>query len=85
MRFEEITVDQFHHGCDVALGEDVGANLADEKIVALPRRWVVERTLERLGRCRRLSKGYEALLEFSEAWAVAMIHRPVGCLFRGVL
>ena len=65
MRFEEITFDQFHHGFDVALGEDVGANLADEKIEALPRRWVVERTLERLRCYRRLSKIYEALLKSS--------------------
>ena len=41
----------------------------------LPRRWVVERTLAWLGRCRRLSKDYEALPETSEAWVyVAMIH-----------
>ena len=41
----------------------------------LPRRWVVERTLAWLGRCRRLSKDYEELPETSEAWVdVAMIH-----------
>ena len=41
----------------------------------LPRRWVVERTLAWLGRCRRLSKDYEALTETSETWVhVAMIH-----------
>ena len=41
----------------------------------LPRRWVVERTFAWLGRCRRLSKDYEALPETSEAWLqVAMIH-----------
>ena len=41
----------------------------------LPRRWVVGRTLAWLGRCRRLSKDYEALPETSETWVqIAMIH-----------
>ncbi len=40
----------------------------------LPRRWVVERTFAWLGRCRRLSKDYEALCETTEAWVnIAMI------------
>ena len=43
--------------------------------VVLPKRWVVERTLAWLGRCRRLSKDYEALPETSAAGIhVAMIH-----------
>jgi len=36
--------------------------------VLLPRRWVVERTLEWLGRCRRLAKDWESSLESSTAW-----------------
>lgn len=41
----------------------------------LPRRWVVERTLAWLSRCRRLSKDYEALPDTTEAWVyIAMIH-----------
>ncbi len=37
----------------------------------LPRRWVVERSFAWMGRYRRLSKEYEALIETSEAmiWA----------------
>jgi putative transposase len=41
----------------------------------LPKRWIVERTFAWLGRCRRLSKDYEALPATGEAWIqVAMIH-----------
>ena len=41
----------------------------------LPRRWVVEGTLEWLCGCRRLSKDYEALPDTTEAWVrIAMIH-----------
>ena len=34
----------------------------------LPRRWVVERTLGWLGRCRRLAKDFEASIESAVAW-----------------
>ena len=40
----------------------------------LPRRGVVERTFAWLGRCRQLSKDYEALYATTEAWInIAMI------------
>ncbi|WP_267383533.1 transposase, partial [Sphingomonas sp. GC_Shp_2] len=38
--------------------------------VILPRRWVVERTLAWLNRCRRLAKDWEASIASSEAWMV---------------
>ena len=41
----------------------------------LPRRGGVERTFAWVGRCRRLSKDYEALPATHEAWVyLAMIH-----------
>jgi putative transposase len=44
--------------------------------VALPKRWVVERTFAWLGRYRRLSKDYEANPRSSETWIyIAMTHR----------
>lgn len=43
--------------------------------VVVPRRWVVERTFGWLGRCRALSKDYEATPDSSEAWIyLAMTH-----------
>ena len=48
---------------------------ASHQFEVLPRRWVVERTLAWLGRCRRLSKDYEALTGTTEAWLpIAAIH-----------
>ena len=52
---------------------------ASHQFEVLPRRWVVERTLAWLGRCRRLSKDYEALTDTTEAWlhiAAISSHAP---------
>lgn len=55
--------------------EIVKRPLDSHQFQVLPRRWVVERTLAWLGRCRRLSKDYEELPQTSEAWVhIAMIH-----------
>ena len=48
---------------------------ASHQFEVLPRRWVVERTLAWLGRCRRLSKDYEALTGTTEAW----LHIGIRC------
>jgi putative transposase len=55
---------------------EIVARPKDQKgFAVLPRRWVVERTFAWLGRCRRLSKDYEALPETHEAWVhLGMIH-----------
>lgn len=54
-----------------------------EGFEVLPRRWVVERTLAWLGRCRRLSKDWEKSIASAEAWVlVAHIRRVTRHLAR---
>ena len=49
----------------------------------LPRRWVVERTLAWLNRCRRLAKDFEATIESATAWTlVAHVRRLTRSLAR---
>ncbi|WP_343525996.1 IS5 family transposase, partial [Sphingomonas sp.] len=46
------------------------------RFVILPRRWVVERTIAWLNRCRRLAKDWEASIASAEAWLlIASIRR----------
>ncbi len=54
--------------------EIVGKAPGQRGFVVLPKRWIVERTLAWLGRCRRLSKDYEGTTASSRAFVqVAMI------------
>ena len=54
-----------------------------EGFEVLPRRWVVERTLAWLGRCRRLSKDWEKSIASAEAWVlIAHIRRVARHLAR---
>ncbi len=60
----------------------VGRNPGTKGCVVLPRKWVVERTFDWLGRWRHLSKDYEHLPEVSEAVVTLamirlMVHRVV--------
>jgi len=43
---------------------------AAKGFVAMPRRWVIERTFAWLGRCCRLAKDREATIASSTAWAI---------------
>jgi len=81
-RLQKIWADGGYRGALIEWAEQEGAwNLeivqkpADQKgFVALPRRWVVERTFAWIGRNRRLSKEYDLLPKTSEAWIyLAMI------------
>ncbi len=46
--------------------------------ILLPRRWVVERTLAWMGRCRRLAKDWEKTISSAETWLhIASIRRMV--------
>jgi transposase len=40
------------------------------RFVVLPRRWVVERTIAWLNRCRRLAKDWETSIASAEAWLI---------------
>ena len=54
-----------------------------EGFEVLPRRWVVERTLAWLGRCRRLSKDWEKSIASAAAWVtIAHIRRVTRLLAR---
>lgn len=53
---------QREHGVEV---EITGRPPGSRGFVVLPQRWVIERTFGSLGRCRRLAKDYEHLVESS--------------------
>ena len=45
--------------------------------VVLPKRWIVERTLAWLGRCRRLAKDFETTIASATAWVLVAHIRTV--------
>ena len=49
----------------------------------IPRRWVVERTLAWLGRCRRMAKDWEKTVASAEAWILIAHIRRVTRLLAG--
>ena len=82
-RLKVIWADAAYAGRLVAWAWDTGGwflqvvrrNPDSHQFEALPRRWVVERTLAWLSRYRRLSKDYEELPATGEAWIhIAMVH-----------
>jgi putative transposase len=53
---------------------EIVRRMEEHKFSVVKRRWIVERTFGWLGRCRRLSKDYEAMTGTSESWIrLAMI------------
>jgi putative transposase len=73
-RLRKLWADQGYRGLAAWLQREYGVELeivtrAPEQrgFVALPRRWVVERSLAWAGRCRRLAKEYEHLAASSMA------------------
>ena len=82
-RLTKVWVDQGYKAHFVAWATAIGGWVVEVVVKptdqrgfkALPRRWVVERTFAWLGRCRRLSKDYEAVPATHEAWVqIAMTH-----------
>jgi putative transposase len=82
-RWEAVMVDGGYasaalaHWCQAWFGVRLEVVRRDQlhEFKLLPKRWVVERTFAWLGKCRRLSKDYEALPQVSESWVyIAMIH-----------
>jgi putative transposase len=74
-----------HYGGDLSTETEAAFGIAivvvskaavQEDFVVQPRRWVVERSLAWLTRCRRLARDYEREPAYSEAWVyLAETHR----------
>ena len=64
---------QFHNGLRTILPH-VEAQIvkrSDQKgFAVLPKRWIVERTIAWLNRCRRLSKDFEKTIASADAWVL---------------
>jgi transposase len=70
------------HVADLAI-EIVKRSDAAKGFVVLHKRWVVERTIGWLGRCRRLAKDWESTIASSEAWLLlASVRRMTRAIAR---
>jgi putative transposase len=81
-----------HYGGDLSTETETAFGIAivvvskaveQQGFVVQPRRWVVERSLAWLTRCRRLARDYEREPTYSEAWIyLAEVHRLLKHLAR---
>ena len=61
------------------MGEEVSVQIARRSELhtfkVMPKRWIVERTFARLGRCRRLARDWERLAATTETWIYLAMSR----------
>lgn len=81
-RLQKVWVDDAYDGLQQPVQDTLDIDLElvsrpdnSQGFQVLPRRWVAERSLAWLGRCRRLGKDYERLLSHSESFIYLAMSR----------